>query len=201
MTRFRHLIWMIIATTGLMLSISHGYAQQPDVGDQPGLLPDDSVELDPEYRKQVVYYRPTRRREPSSLDRRALSLSGPAGRPRHPLRHRRRPRRLPVAGSSEHHAQGGVAGLDAAAGNDRAPALSAALHGGRTGQPARRARACISAPPSIASTAPTGRTRSAPRSPPAASGWSTLTSSISTIAFPSAPRSSFGRSRPCNRRD
>jgi lipoprotein-anchoring transpeptidase ErfK/SrfK len=57
MTRFRHLIWMIIATTGLMLSISHGYAQQPDVGDQPGLLPDDSVELDPEYRKQVVYYR------------------------------------------------------------------------------------------------------------------------------------------------
>jgi lipoprotein-anchoring transpeptidase ErfK/SrfK len=48
---------MIIATAGLMLSISHGYAQQPDVGDQPGLLPDDSVELDPEYRKQVVYYR------------------------------------------------------------------------------------------------------------------------------------------------
>jgi lipoprotein-anchoring transpeptidase ErfK/SrfK len=57
MTRFRHLIWMTIAAAGLMLSVSHGYAQQPDVGDQPGLLPDDSVELDPEFRKQVVYYR------------------------------------------------------------------------------------------------------------------------------------------------
>jgi lipoprotein-anchoring transpeptidase ErfK/SrfK len=57
MTRFRHLIWMMIAAAGLMLSVSHGYAQQPDVGDQPGLLPDDSVELDPEFRKQVVYYR------------------------------------------------------------------------------------------------------------------------------------------------
>src|SRR6202035_2596101 len=34
-------------------------AQQPDVGNQPGLLPDDSVELDPEYRKQMVYYRST----------------------------------------------------------------------------------------------------------------------------------------------
>jgi lipoprotein-anchoring transpeptidase ErfK/SrfK len=36
-----------------------GFAQQPDVGDQPGLLADDSVELDPEYRKQMVYYRST----------------------------------------------------------------------------------------------------------------------------------------------
>ena len=57
MTRFRHLIWMMIAAAGLMLSVSHGHAQQPDVGDQPGLLADDSVELDPEFRKQVVYYR------------------------------------------------------------------------------------------------------------------------------------------------
>jgi lipoprotein-anchoring transpeptidase ErfK/SrfK len=57
MTRFRHLIWMMIAAAGLMLAASHGYAQQPDVGDQPGLLADDSVELDPEFRKQVVYYR------------------------------------------------------------------------------------------------------------------------------------------------
>ena len=59
MTRFRHLIWMMATAIGLMLSVSHGYAQQPDVGDQPGLLPDDSVELDPEYRKQVVSYRTT----------------------------------------------------------------------------------------------------------------------------------------------
>ncbi len=59
MTKFRHLIWMMIAAVGLMLSASHSFAQQPDVGDQPGLLPDDSVELAPEYRKQMVYYRTT----------------------------------------------------------------------------------------------------------------------------------------------
>ena len=54
MTKFRHLIWMMVAAIGLILSASHGYAQQPDVGDQPGLLADDSVELEPEYRKQMV---------------------------------------------------------------------------------------------------------------------------------------------------
>jgi lipoprotein-anchoring transpeptidase ErfK/SrfK len=59
MTKFRHLIWMMMAAAGLMLSGSHSYAQQPDVGDQPGLLADDSVELDPEFRKQMVFYRTT----------------------------------------------------------------------------------------------------------------------------------------------
>ena len=59
MTKFRHLIWMVIAAVGLTLSVAHSHAQQPDVGDQPGLLPDDSVELDPEFRKQTVYYRTT----------------------------------------------------------------------------------------------------------------------------------------------
>jgi lipoprotein-anchoring transpeptidase ErfK/SrfK len=59
MTKFRHLIWMVISAVGLTLSVSQGFAQQPDVGDQPGLLADDSVELDPEYRKQMVYYRST----------------------------------------------------------------------------------------------------------------------------------------------
>ena len=59
MTKFRHLIWTMIAATGLMLSSSHGFAQQPDIGDQPGLLPDDSIQLDPEWRKQVVFFRTT----------------------------------------------------------------------------------------------------------------------------------------------
>ena len=59
MTKFRHLIWMVIAAAGLMFSVSHSLAQQPDVGDQPGLLPDDSVQLDPEWQKQMVYYRTT----------------------------------------------------------------------------------------------------------------------------------------------
>src|SRR6266850_1860329 len=57
MTKFRHLIWMIIAAAGLMLSVSQSFAQKPDVGDQPGLIADDSVELDPEYRRTAVLYR------------------------------------------------------------------------------------------------------------------------------------------------
>src|SRR5258708_9583997 len=59
MTKFRHLIWIVIAAVGLTLSVSQSFAQQRDDVDQPGLLPDDSVELDPEFRKQVVYYRTT----------------------------------------------------------------------------------------------------------------------------------------------
>jgi lipoprotein-anchoring transpeptidase ErfK/SrfK len=59
MINFRHLIGVMMAVVGLMLSISQSFAQQPDVGDQPGLLADDSVELDPEFRKQAVYYRTT----------------------------------------------------------------------------------------------------------------------------------------------
>ena len=59
MTKFRHLIWMLIAASGLALSASQSQAQlrQPDVGDQPGLVADDSVELDPEFRKTAVLYR------------------------------------------------------------------------------------------------------------------------------------------------
>src|SRR6266446_3901407 len=59
MTKFRRLIWTLIAASGLILSASQSQAQlrQPDVGDQPGLIADDSVELDPEYRKTAVLYR------------------------------------------------------------------------------------------------------------------------------------------------
>ena len=59
MTKHRYLVWMVIAAAGLMLSVSSGFAQQPDVGDQPGLLPDDSLQLDPEWQKQMVLYRTT----------------------------------------------------------------------------------------------------------------------------------------------
>jgi lipoprotein-anchoring transpeptidase ErfK/SrfK len=59
MIQFRHLIRMMTVAAGLMLSASQSFAQQPDVGDQPGLLPDDSVLLAPEFRKQMVYYRTT----------------------------------------------------------------------------------------------------------------------------------------------
>ena len=59
MTKFRYSIWMVNAAVGLMLSASQSQAQlrQPDVGDQPGLITDDSVELDPEFRKTAVLYR------------------------------------------------------------------------------------------------------------------------------------------------
>ena len=59
MTKFRHLIWMIIAAGGLVLSASQSEAQtrQPDVGDQPGLIADESVELDPQFKKTAVLYR------------------------------------------------------------------------------------------------------------------------------------------------
>ena len=59
MTKFRRLIWMVIAAVGLILSASQSQAQlrQPDAGDQPGLIADDSVELDPEFRKTAVLYR------------------------------------------------------------------------------------------------------------------------------------------------
>ena len=61
MTKFRHLIWTLLAAGGLALSATQSQAQlrQPDVGDQPGLIADDSVELDPEYRKTAVLYRTT----------------------------------------------------------------------------------------------------------------------------------------------
>jgi lipoprotein-anchoring transpeptidase ErfK/SrfK len=59
MTIFRHLIWMAIAAGGLVLSAPQGQAQtrQPDVGDQPGLIADEAVELDPQFRKTAVLYR------------------------------------------------------------------------------------------------------------------------------------------------
>jgi lipoprotein-anchoring transpeptidase ErfK/SrfK len=59
MAKLRHLIWMFIAATSLMLSASPVFAQRQDAGDQPGLVADDSYQLDPEWQKQVVLYRTT----------------------------------------------------------------------------------------------------------------------------------------------
>ena len=40
MTKFRHLIVTAVAAAGLMLSVSHSFAQQPvDRGDQPKEMP------------------------------------------------------------------------------------------------------------------------------------------------------------------
>src|SRR3569623_1404322 len=59
MTDFRRLTGVLIAALGLTLSSSQAFAQQPDRGDEPGLIADDSYELDPEWQKQVVYFRTT----------------------------------------------------------------------------------------------------------------------------------------------
>ena len=57
MTELRHLAWMLMTAFGLLLSTSQGYAQSQDPGDQPGLVADDSYQLDPEWQKQMVLYR------------------------------------------------------------------------------------------------------------------------------------------------
>jgi len=60
MTTLRHLIWILMAATGVLLFPSQSFAQQrQDVGDQPGLVADDGYQLDPEWQKQVVLYRTT----------------------------------------------------------------------------------------------------------------------------------------------
>ena len=110
MTKFHHLIWMMTAAVGLTFSASQSYAQQPDPGDQPGLVADDSVQLDPEWQKQMVLYRTT---EPPgtiiiSTAERHLYLVQPR-RPRAALRHRGGPRRLSVARTSEHFQEGRMA--------------------------------------------------------------------------------------------
>jgi lipoprotein-anchoring transpeptidase ErfK/SrfK len=57
MTRFRHLTWMLIAAVGLVFATSQSHAQKRPDADEPGLVADDGYELDPQFRKQVVYYR------------------------------------------------------------------------------------------------------------------------------------------------
>src|SRR3954469_11576472 len=59
MSTFRHLALIFALIIALFLAASPGLAQQSDPGDQPGLIADDSIELDPQFRKQMVLYRTT----------------------------------------------------------------------------------------------------------------------------------------------
>jgi lipoprotein-anchoring transpeptidase ErfK/SrfK len=60
MIAFHRLNWRHFAVAAsLMFSASQSLAQQPDAGDKPGLIPDDTVQLDPEYQRQMVLYRTT----------------------------------------------------------------------------------------------------------------------------------------------
>jgi lipoprotein-anchoring transpeptidase ErfK/SrfK len=57
--KLRHLMLMLSAAIGLSLSATSSFAPSQDPGDQPGLVADDSYELDPEWQKQMVLYRTT----------------------------------------------------------------------------------------------------------------------------------------------
>jgi lipoprotein-anchoring transpeptidase ErfK/SrfK len=61
MTKLRHsvrtLAWMSMTAIGLLFSTAPSYAQSQDPGDQPGLVADDSFQIDPEWQKQMVLYR------------------------------------------------------------------------------------------------------------------------------------------------
>jgi lipoprotein-anchoring transpeptidase ErfK/SrfK len=60
MVAFHRSSWLHFAfAASLMFSASQSLAQQPDAGDQPGLIPDDTVQLEPEYQRQMVLYRTT----------------------------------------------------------------------------------------------------------------------------------------------
>ena len=66
MTDYRRLTGAFIAALGLVLTTSYASAQQPDRGDEPGLVADDAYQLEPEWQKQVVYFRTTEQGEPLS---------------------------------------------------------------------------------------------------------------------------------------
>ncbi|MDB5514558.1 MAG: putative L,D-transpeptidase ErfK/SrfK [Tardiphaga sp.] len=60
MIAFRRLIRLsFVVAAGLTFSASQSFAQKPDVGDQPGLIADDSVQLEPEFQRTMVLYRTT----------------------------------------------------------------------------------------------------------------------------------------------
>jgi lipoprotein-anchoring transpeptidase ErfK/SrfK len=57
MRNFRHLSWMLIAAFGLIFSSAQSHAQKRPDADEPGLVADDGYELEPQWRKQAVYFR------------------------------------------------------------------------------------------------------------------------------------------------
>jgi lipoprotein-anchoring transpeptidase ErfK/SrfK len=60
MINIRRLLGLqLVVAAGLLLSITHSFAQKADIGDEPGLIADDSIELPPDMQKQMVLYRTT----------------------------------------------------------------------------------------------------------------------------------------------
>lgn len=64
MLRFRRLLWMpLLAAMLIALPTSHGFSQSQsedmNIGDEPGRVPDESVQLPPQFQRQMVLYRTT----------------------------------------------------------------------------------------------------------------------------------------------
>jgi len=62
MLRFRRLLWMpLLAVMFMALPTSHGFCQDEDmaIGDEPGRVPDEAVQLPPQFQRQMVLYRTT----------------------------------------------------------------------------------------------------------------------------------------------
>jgi lipoprotein-anchoring transpeptidase ErfK/SrfK len=55
-TRFAP-IWPVLACVAFLFSGVSAHAQSNDPGDQPGVEADESYELEPQFQKQMVYYR------------------------------------------------------------------------------------------------------------------------------------------------
>ena len=190
MVTSRHLIWTVVATIGLFLSTSQSFAQKNDPGDQPGfwrMIPWNWIR-NSGARWCFIALRKRRGRIIIQTSERHLYVVQGNG----------RAIRYGIGVGRDGFQWQGLLNISRKAEWPdwtpppemiaRQPYLPRFMAGG-PGNPLG-ARALYSAPPSIASTAPTGRIRSAPPSRPAASGWSMPTSPISMIACPSVPRSS-----------
>ena len=142
MTRFRHLTWMLIAAVGLVLSTSQSEAQKrPDGATNPGWSPTTAFELDPQFRKQVVYYRTSE--APGTI------IVVTAERHLYLVQGNGRAIRYGIGVGREGFTWQGLVNITRKAEWPdwtpppemiAAPALSAALHGRRPRQPARCAR-------------------------------------------------------------
>ena len=62
MTKFRRLIWIHMLMAAFVVApVSYGFTQSEDmnIGDEPELVPDDAVQLPPQFQRQMVLYRTT----------------------------------------------------------------------------------------------------------------------------------------------
>lgn len=62
MLRFRRLLWMpLLAVMFIVLPTAQSFSQSEDmnIGDEPGRVPDEAVQLPPQFQRQMVLYRTT----------------------------------------------------------------------------------------------------------------------------------------------